>query len=210
MNAFQAIGIIVFQWSHHHVKISLVNDSEKTVDPINFMSGKEYSEDWKVTDKANILLLNKHSRTGEDDKWWDCVSLKTDWTNGMLDFALQGINTLSGKRARDLVNSICTDRRKIFADSACVCCSHRNVSSARSNSNVSPKGGFCAVGFLQAEGNLFFWESLLPRWGQRCGKVWVFVKFWHCAGGCQALGSLCCFLLSLLFCFSWGQGCGIE
>lgn len=48
--------------------MSLVNDSEKAADPINPVSGREYSEDWEVTDKANILLLNKHSRTGEDDK----------------------------------------------------------------------------------------------------------------------------------------------
>lgn len=36
----------------------------------------------------------------------------------MLDFALCEINTLSARRAPDLVNSVCTDRRKISADSA--------------------------------------------------------------------------------------------
>lgn len=147
MNALQAIDIIISQWSHQHVKISLVNGSEKTVDPINSVSGKEYSEDWKVTDKANILPLNKHSRTGEDDKWWDCVSLKTDWTNGMLDFALRGINTPSGERARDLVNSVCTDRRKISADSAFG--ARTAPSPAHGKTRIEAwKGEFCAARFV--------------------------------------------------------------
>lgn len=173
MNAFQAIDIIIFQWSHQHVKISLVNGSEKTVDPINSVSGKEYSEDWKVTDKANILPLNKHSRTGEDDKWWDCVSLKTDWTNGMLDFALRGINTLSGERARDLVNSVCTDRRKISADSAFGAHTAPSPAHGKTHTEAWKRGILRSAICVQAEGNLSFWESFPQRWKRRRGKVCV-------------------------------------
>lgn len=105
----------------------------------------------------------------------------------MLDFALQGINTLSGKRAWDLVNSLGRGRRRIFAESACVWCSRSTVSGARGHAAGSLTGELGAGWFPQAEGNLFCWESVSWCWKQRCGKACVSGKFWHCTGGCQAV-----------------------
>lgn len=172
----QTVSIFISRWFHRRVQISLVNDSEKTVDPINPVSGKEYSEDWEVTDKANILLLNKHSRTGEDDKWRDCVSLKTDWTNGMLDFALREIDTPSAQRAAAPVRG-----RARQGD----------VLRAAGNPAWACKG-------TPAHWHCHF-SPFRHCWKWPWGRVWVFVEFGHC----QTLSSPCYSPPNLLFSFSF-------
>lgn len=44
----------------------------------------------KVADRANTPTPKQTQQDRADDKRWDPVSLRADWTNGSLDFALPG------------------------------------------------------------------------------------------------------------------------
>lgn len=85
-----------------------------------------------MADRANTPAPKQTQQDRADDKRWDPVSLRADWTNGSLDFALPGsIFHQAGLGAR--LPRTKGDRRQA--------CTHAANSAAFTASHVQASGG---------------------------------------------------------------------